>query len=146
MRSATLSLSMALFFVLCISPLPASAQKERLIVGSPAEIFGAALQVVKDHYTVVGVDREDLILSFRTPAGMRAANGYDVTASVEPRPNGCGGQNQICSEAFVRLRVSKRHAVFTWGGGDAACRDFFHWLDERLNASSTKKDGSRPLR
>jgi hypothetical protein len=113
-------------------PQSAFAQKERFISGEPEKVFQAAVEVAKDHYTAVAINGEEMILSYRTPAGMRAATGYDVTATFERRPRGCGETGPACVQTLIRLKVSKRHAAFTWGGGDAAARDFFRWIEDRL--------------
>jgi hypothetical protein len=137
------AINLAVFIgLLTLSPL-ASAQKQKLINAQSAAVFQAAVEVVKVHYTIVAINREEMILSYRTPAGMRAATGYDVTATFEPRPDACGKDSApACTQTFIRLKVSKRHAVFTWGGGDAAAKDFFHWVEEQVAPkSSSKPDG-----
>jgi hypothetical protein len=126
-----LSVVLVFLSLLALAPV-ASAQKDSLINAERAAVFQAAVDVAKDHYTIVAIDREEMILSYRTPAGMRAATGYDVTATFERRPRGCGETGPACVQTLIRLKVSKRHAAFTWGGGDAASRDFFRWIEERL--------------
>src|SRR5713226_6789601 len=95
----------ALFGLLALSPAD-YAQKEKLINAESAMVFQAAVEVARDHYTVVAIDREEMILSYRTPAGMRAATGYDVTATFERRPDGCGkSPSSQCPQTLVRLKV-----------------------------------------
>jgi len=128
--------------ILALLGSPAFAGKEKLFNAEEVVVFMAAIEVAKEHYTIVAIDRDLLILSYRTPVGMRAATGYDVTVTFSPRPDGCAKDSApACSQTLVRLVVAKRQAVFTWGGGDAATKDFFRWLGKKV---APKPDSKPP--
>lgn len=151
MKLLVIRLAFVLAALLAALPLLAG-DKEKVFDVPPDRAFATSIEVAKEHYTVTAISREDMVLSFRTPAGMRAMTGYDVVATFAGRPEGCGkpaseagpGQTIECKATVIKLKVSKRHGVFTWGGGSAVANDFFGWLEEKLKLKSTEKSAAAP--
>ena len=128
--------TVAFFLALC--SVSALAQKERLFSGDPKNVFDVAVDVVKEHYEIDAVDREDMILHFRVPDRMRL-NRYKAVAAFEALPKGCGKSNSpvVCTQVMVRLRISGFNGVVNLGKGNSAAKEFFTWIEEELTGKKT---------
>jgi hypothetical protein len=125
-------------FFLAMCSVSALAQKERLFTGDPKNVFDVAVDVVKEHYEIEAVDREDMILHFRAPDRMRL-NRYKAVAAFQALPRGCGKSSSpaVCAQVMVRLRISGFNGVLSLGKGNSTAKEFFTWIEERLAAKKS---------
>lgn len=117
--------AVALVFLFLVQPLAAQKEsdKDAMFQLTRAEVYDAALAVVKEHYTLVAAVREEDVITYQTGYSL-TSNGLQVTVNIE-EPNDKG-------EVWMHLRPAKKQQLFAWGAGGRASKKFIGQVRDQL--------------
>lgn len=123
-------------FVMLFSALPTYAQKEsskeRLFSASREQLYAAAVNVAKNHYTLVAAIKDEGVVTYQTGYSL-TSNGFQVTVTFEDQSDG---------KTLMRIRPAKKQQLFAWGAGDRIAKKFFGQVSEELAHASDSPTAS----
>ena len=103
-----------------------SDSKTHVFSASRDQVYAAAIEVVKDKYTLVAAVKDEGVITYQTGYSL-TSNGFQVTVTLEDQPGG---------GVLMRLRPAKKQQLFAWGAGDRLSKKFFAQVSAQLAKES----------
>ena len=106
------------------------SDKERTYAAEMQEVWLAAIEAAKEHFTIDQIHKEEGIFTFTSGAGF-TTHGFNVNVSFKKDPE--GGTN-------IKLNFHKRKAqLYSWGAGGNIAEKFFKSMDKILDPDGSKQ-------
>ena len=107
-----------------------TGDKQRTYAVEQAELWKAAIEAAKEHFTLELIHKEEGVFTFNSGAGMKS-HGFNVNVSFKGDPEG---------GTIIKLNFHKKKAqLYSWGAGGDITEKFFKSIDKVLDPDGSKQ-------